>query len=59
VAYDPAGFLDVYDAVLNRWSVPVEMLELVSRGRFSQPGLNAGLGPAAWPLLARSAEWLD
>jgi pimeloyl-ACP methyl ester carboxylesterase len=44
VAYDPAGFLAAYDAVLNRWSVPVQMLELVSE--FGTTHVNA-CGPAS------------
>jgi pimeloyl-ACP methyl ester carboxylesterase len=43
VAYDPAGFLAAYDAVLRRWSVPVQMLELVSD--FGTTHVNA-CGPA-------------
>ena len=43
MAYDAAGFLAAYDAVLDRWSVPVEMLELVSD--FGTTHVNA-CGPA-------------
>lgn len=44
MAYDPAGFLAAYDAVLDRWSVPVEMLELASD--FGITHVNA-CGPAS------------
>jgi pimeloyl-ACP methyl ester carboxylesterase len=61
VAYDPTGFLAAYDAVLDRWSVPVEMLELVSD--FGTTHVNA-TGPAsAAPLVllhgggATAAVW--
>ena len=43
MAYDSAGFLAAYDAVLDRWSVPVQMLELVSE--FGTTHVNA-CGPA-------------
>ncbi|HXS66589.1 MAG TPA: alpha/beta fold hydrolase [Streptosporangiaceae bacterium] len=49
MAYDADGFLAAYDAVLSRWSVPVEMLELVSE--FGTTHVNA-CGPAgAQPLV--------
>lgn len=43
MAYDPTGFLAAYDAVLSRWSVPVEMLELESD--YGTTHVNAA-GPA-------------
>jgi len=61
VAYDADEFLAAYDAVLSRWSVPVEMLELVSE--FGTTHVNA-CGPAgAQPLVllngggSTSAVW--
>jgi pimeloyl-ACP methyl ester carboxylesterase len=61
VAYDPTGFLAAYDAVLNRWSVPVEMLELVSD--FGTTHVNAAGPASAEPLVllhgggATAAVW--
>jgi pimeloyl-ACP methyl ester carboxylesterase len=52
VAYDPTGFLAAYDAVLDRWSVPVEMLELVSD--FGTTHVNAAGPTSAVPLVLLS-----
>lgn len=49
MAYDPAGFLAAYDAVLDRWAVPVQMLELVSE--FGTTHVNACGHASGQPLV--------